>query len=290
MLNIFNPFNKSAEPSTIISAPVVPEPVAPEQHTVVAIPTSVAGDASTASEQVTNAVAHDLQCTLTIGEAQQLFRTLLRRPLSQRSLQRYCNTGTIAAQMISHSQGKEWLLNETSLRKFIETYPITLTDDPTATAPLATPETAPEPRTQPDAVETAQPQHSPAATPEPANMISEALVTDDGDDYADPTEVGESRHLGEVLIENARLAALLSGKDEVISTLKSHDVHMRTQLKESTTLTSKLTGDVVNIASQMLNTMQAIGTAGRNYTLQAAVEDDKPLLVSDASRRQKQDR
>ncbi len=108
--------------------------------TVVAIPTIGAATDDTAAtrsedratEQIIDAVTHDRQCTLTIGEAQDMFRKLLRRPLSERSLQRYCSAGAILSQLISHSQGKEWLLNETSLIRFIERYPITLTEAPTA--------------------------------------------------------------------------------------------------------------------------------------------------------------
>ena len=76
--------------------------------------------------------------------------------------------------------------------------------------------------------------------------------------------MGEKRRLGDVLIENSRLSALLEGKEEVIGTLKSHDSHMRHELSESKTLISKLTSDVTKIASQMLHTMQVIGTSGRN--------------------------
>lgn len=247
---------------------------------IVAIPTATDDSADTdATEQVIEAVANDRQCTLTIGEAQSLFTKRLRRPLSPRSLQRYCQKGAILAQMISHSQGKEWLINEPSLMKFIDRYPITLTDEQAPLSPLDEEEEAPTTPTAhppvPDTAATlATDDDKPIvshrlATPPPPKPATEPQIgdataaTDDKDDYVAPSQSGETRRVGEVLIENARLNALLAGKDEVIATLKHHDDHMRDQLNRSQSLIGKLTGDVAHIASQMLHTMAQIGTGGR---------------------------
>ncbi len=98
-------------------------------------------------------------------------------------------------------------------------------------------------------------------------------TTPDTDDFADINHAGERRRLGDVLIENARLSALIEGKEEVITTLKSHDDHMREELKDSKSLINKLSGDVARIATQMLSAMQAIGTAGKSYSLPSDADE-----------------
>ena len=270
---------------------------------IVAVPTDittdhgdsgVATDDRSAERQLIDAVNNDRHCTLTIGEAQDLFRKLMRRPLSERSLQRYCQSGAILSQLISHSQGKEWLLNEASVIRFIERYPITLTEHPSPE--MASPQTTLTPReidkierSTPDGVatddtisQTVSPETTRMATVASPTPRHEARHGDSGvakvgdtDDFADPKMTGERRRLGDVLIENSRLTALLEGKQEVIETMKNHDQHMREELTQSKSLISKLTGDVTRIASQMLNTMQAIGTAGKGNRLSSgSVADD----------------
>lgn len=291
------------------------EPVA-----IVAIPKATGANINdSVAKQVRDAVEHDRQCTLTIGEAQDLFRRSLRRPLSQRSLQRYCNSGTIAAEMISHSQGKEWMLNEASLLRFIERYPITLTEyvtqpqtqnvtpHPTAhparqrVAPLATETQTPLHHAVADsadgapsaphktAAKTKTPAPNPATSPANASdkpaansdTLHDTLLntthtgpdngnttrddtndTDGGDtdDFASPAEAGEKRRIGDLLIENARLTALLEGNSELIQTLKLHEERTHEDLKHSRTLISKLTDDVRDINSQMLDTMLNMAT------------------------------
>jgi hypothetical protein len=296
MINYFRGLNKTNhnEPAVAAVAPLMTETVSNPQPSVVALSTpdvAVAGSETSETNQstlaqVASAIAHDRQCSLTIGEAQRLFSQNLRRPLSERSLQRYCASGAIVAQLVSHSQGKEYLLNEPSLLAFIKSRPVQLADAPTPVdAPrvtelhdvrevlhkpviIATPLATAQPAL-PDSFENAEiqpPTHE--IKSQGTDVAPEASAASaDNDDYADPAHIGDSRRLGDILIENARLTALLEGKDDVIGVLKSHDAHLREQLTQSTTLTTRLTGDVVTIATKMLSTMQAIGTAGRGGVL-----------------------
>lgn len=257
MSNIFTHITSAARritsPESPTAATLINNLNAPASPSVVAIPTRNADSVDGhASEQASVAVAHDLHCTLTIGEAQALFTTHLRRPLSQRSLQRYCANGTIAAQLISHSQGKEWLLNETSLLRFIEKYPITLTEHPSATVPAPAP--TPEPK-HVGAVAPIAPQPTPTAPPVRDKHQDIGDASDDSDDFVDPSETGEPRRLGEILIENARLTALLEGNTALIEQLKQHDARTHDDFVHSRELVTKLTDDVRDINSQMLDTM-----------------------------------
>ena len=343
MLKIFNPFKSPGASSPVATqvadtdagghagAPIINDMAAVASPGVVVIPNDIAAGA-TATEQALDAMAHDRECKVTIGEAQLMFKTLLRRPLSQRSLQRYCANGTIAAQLYSHSQGKEWLMNETSLIKFIERYPITLTNDTAAHAATSAAadeaDQAPESDAshRPDkgvatpAAQAAVEQATPTAkqtsketakdtavgkgspvdptpvsetTKMPGGAKSDAVNSDPShadDEFIDPTEVvGESRRLADILIENARLTALLSGKAETIEILKSHGDQMHQQMKESNALSAKLTTDVVKIASQMLHTMEKIGTAGRVAALPEAPETETPVSMRLKSKANAQD-
>ena len=82
------------------------------------------------------------------------------------------------------------------------------------------------------------------------------------------------------LMLSGAAVALLAGKDEMIATLNSHDKHMRRQLNQSHAIITKQTDDIVKqsdnvtkIASQMLHTMEAIGTAGKTFILPASSQD-----------------
>lgn len=217
---------------------------------------------------------------LTIGEAQELFVTHLRRPLSDRSLQRYCASGVIEAELTSHSQGTEWMIAKASLERFILKRPVSMAEggeiltprelsriDRIAPTEAATVAIAPERVSAPT---------SPSVAPVVASITAARAETaskgdtdpgpnpetaDSVDEYADPKTVGERRQLGDVLVENARLSASLVGKDEVIATLKSHETYLQSEVSHSRTLIQSLTGDVARISSQMLQTMQSIATS-----------------------------
>lgn len=292
-MNIF----KRILSTDIRATPPTSAPIASNQAaepTIIAAIPSMPTDADTsAREQVDAAIAHDRQCTLTIGEAQDLFRTKLRRPLSARSLQRYCQSGTIAAQMITHSTGKEWLLNEPSLIKFIERYPITLTEaTPGATEtadiqPTPATKTNPVADTTPDSQATAPAATAPSPdtkTDKPTPPIlhtatpsdGEPSVADNGaaDEYASDDDAGEKRRLADILIENARLTALLKGKDETIRVLERHDSYLREELTKATNQTHKLTDKMASISEKTLDTMAAIGTAGKTVYIGRGDEEE----------------
>lgn len=216
---------------------------------IIAIPATAS---PTARQQVERAIAHDRTCTMTIGEAQDQFRRHLRRPLSKRSLQRYCQNGVIDAQLISHSQGKEWLLNESSLTAFILKYPITFSDGAEPTEAMPAHRLAPQP---PDPMPA-----SVGAVAEASNVVVPTPGPAD-DDFAPATEVGEARRIGDLLIENARLMAIIEGKKELIDRLQLHDDRMHAQLTRAQALTEKLTDDVTNVSARMLDTMQKMATA-----------------------------
>lgn len=278
MINIFKNIRNTATPDTTSipaqSAPIIKEETASEQPSVVAIPpaedTSIAGSAS---DQVKDAMAHNRECKLTIGEAQDTFRRLLRQPLSRRSLQRYCQSGVIYSVMMSHSQGSEWMVNETSLINFIEKRPITLTQQSTPVAPItatSTPKDTVEKENNADidafvAAPTARSEPSTQAKPD---------IGDDSDDYAELTDPGETRRIGELLIENARLLAIIDGHRELIETLKTHDTRSHEEVIHSRQLISKLTDDVRDTSAQMLDTVRQMATA--RFMLPTTNDDEAP--------------
>ena len=127
-----------------------------------------------------------------------------RKTPSGRSIQRYCDEGHLAAKKIRTIFGSEWLINETSLAKFIEAEPIVTGDASDAIgSDMAT-----------------------SATPTPPPLrIQEPDTIDNGDasDAMRPpmaTPKGETRTIAEVLIENARLLAQVEGRDAIIDELK----------------------------------------------------------------------
>src|SRR6476661_9041355 len=80
--------------------------------------TGVAGDAKV------TALDDGLKYTLTALEAIERFSKACRRPPSLRSIQRYCDEGTIRGTKIKTTFGQEWLVNEESLTQYIERQPI----------------------------------------------------------------------------------------------------------------------------------------------------------------------
>jgi hypothetical protein len=293
MNNILNIFRKSGDADAAV--PVI-HPAVDAEHSVVAAPTSATGDAATASAHAEDAVTHNLKYSLTIGEVQDLFRRLRRHPLSARSLQRYCQSGALAAQMASHNQVNEWVVNEASAVRFIEQRPISLTDapaSPTLADMRATPVATPSPRATPlpdvvDVVLTPREisKITASATPDPFDAIraggaihiashahANHPVDGSGDDsdYAEDINVGETRRIGELLIENARLTEKLAGCERLIETLQTYDVRSHERSTQDRALISKLTEDVRSINTQMLDTMLKMSTA--RYMLP---ENDEP--------------
>ena len=120
---------QDSTPSVIISQTAmfpdqtnVATSAAPENQTLqIQTPdTTAIGDASVAT---ITALADDLQYTLTVGQVLERFVAARRKVPSERSVQRYCIDGQLAAQKIRTTYGSEWLINETSLEKLIEAQP-----------------------------------------------------------------------------------------------------------------------------------------------------------------------
>ena len=180
---------------------------------------------------------------LTVGQALERFSAAGRKAPSGRTIQRYCDERRLEAKKIRTVFGSEWLINETSLARLIESEPIISGD-----AGVANSSDVP-----------------PSATPTPPNVYISKSDTDDigvaGDamrpSMASP--VGERRTIAEVLIENARLLAQVEGRDAIISELKEDRSFLREEVREG----RRTRDDVKNIAERMLDTLRsmAIGRA-----------------------------
>jgi hypothetical protein len=233
------------------ASPLYQNPANIQSDTVVAVaPTVVTGVMSEARHDATIALAHDLKFTLTIGQAQDMFRSLRRRPPSERSIQRYCNDKLIMGQLIHTSFGREWLLNEHSLIRYIETLPLTnIVSDTVAT------QVPPPPQASPTVPFVAQPARDTVASGDAGIAKSQDMtpVTTAGS-TVDP--VGERRTLADVLIENSRLLAVVEGKDAQIAEMKDEQAFMREEVRDARTMRR----DVTAISTKMLDVLRAIGT------------------------------
>ena len=151
----------------------------------------VAGDAKVA------AVDDGLKYTLTALEAIERFTNAQRKAPSLRSIQRYCDEGTIRGTKIKTTFGQEWLINEDSLSRHIASLPTEAVVSGVAS-------------------DANQP-------PAPEIPLKTAPATNDNGDAGDAsvrelaTPTGETRSLATVLIENSKLLAKLEGKDEVLT-------------------------------------------------------------------------
>ena len=197
-------------------------------------------DNGVASDAAITALADDLEYTLTVGQALERIAAARRKTPSGRSIQRYCDEGHLAAKKIRTIFGSEWLINETSLAKFIEAEPIVTGDASDATGSDMTTSASP--------------------TPQPLR-IQEPDTIDNGvasDAMRPPmaTPKGETRTIAEVLIENARLLAQVEGKDAIINELKEDRTFLREEVREG----RRTRDDVKNIAERMLDTLKTMAT------------------------------
>lgn len=205
-----------------------------------------------ASDAPVAALANDLQYTLTVGQARELFAAHNRKVPAERTVQNYCIEGSIAAQKIRTTYGSEWLINEPSLLAFIEDQPIVVT----------------APQYSRDLATQASLASQDAALPSARSGATTA--GSDAGDAAPPQQarapIGETRTLATVLIENAKLLATIEGKDhvilgkdETIAELKDDRAFLRDEVRES----RQQRKDVKDIASRMLEAMQTIAIAGK---------------------------
>jgi hypothetical protein len=196
-------------------------------------------DNSDAGDATLTALADDLEYTLTVGQALERMIAAGRKAPSERSLQRYCIEGRLAAKKIRTIFGAEWLINETSLGQLIEMEPIV-----TGVAGDANGSDA-----------------ATLATPTPPIVNSHEPDTSDNSDAGDASHlssvsmpVGERRTIAEVLIENARLVAQVEGRDEIIRELKEDRSFLREEVREG----RRTRDDVKSIAEQMLDTLKTM--------------------------------
>lgn len=180
----------------------------------------------------------DLEFTLTVAEARERFAVLGRHVPAERTVQNYCVQGGIAAQKIRTTYGSEWIINAASLDAFIRTQP---------EAPHATQAPQDVPPQAPHAVVPEVPQPPPS-------------------DADTPPSAGDTRTLGAVLLENARVLERLEGREQLlaerermITELRDDRSFLREELKEA----RKTQGDVKTIAQRMLETLETMALGGR---------------------------
>ena len=181
-----------------------------------------------------SALADDLRFTLTVGQALDEFSSARRKVPSERSIQRYCIDGLLAAQKIRTTYGSEWLINDASLKKLIDAQPEIMTTASVAMAPPASP-----------------------THQNPIVSRSDTIATGDANDAVATTMAtpeGERRTIAEVLIENARLFAQVEGRDAIIVELKEDKSFLREEVREA----RKTRDDVKNIAERMLDTLKTM--------------------------------
>jgi hypothetical protein len=195
-------------------------------------------DSDDASVATIAALADDLKYTLTVGQAVERIIASRRQAPSARSMQRYCIEGRLAAQKIRTIFGSEWLINETSLARFIENEPVVTVDAGVANiSDMTTP-----------------------ASPIAQESFEVKTATNDSDDAgvagheSMATPVGERRTIAEVLIENARLLAQVEGRDAIIDELREDRSFLREEVREG----RRTRDDVKNIAERMLDTLKTM--------------------------------
>ena len=241
--------------SNVLSASM-PASTVSDAMTAPATPNSAVSDASGADP-----LAHELKYTLTVEQARERFLLAKRKVPSVRTLQRYGDEGTIAAlkikTMFGNVPGREWLFNEDDLERHMASQPMIETLD----APLA-------PQTQ--SVSAAA-----KTTAAPASPVSVAAppVADVFDDV--PGTIGERRNLAEVLIENARLAAQIEGRDAVITELRDDKAFLRDEVREG----RKTRDDVKTSAQRMIDVFKTMADSQLAGRLRSAMapEDFPPV-------------
>lgn len=207
--------------------------------------------------------AQDLELTLTVAEARQRFAALDRHVPAERTVQNYCVQGDIAAQKIRTTYGSEWIINAPSLDGFIERQP---------EAPLAT----------------QAPQGPPSLAPHATHALADkAPQSAAAGGEATPIAAGESRSIGTVLLENARVLERLEGRDQllierdrIIAELRDDRSFLRDELKEA----RKTQGDVKTIAQRMLETLETMALGGRILRAGQAVRADRDFADGPAPR------
>lgn len=212
------------------------------------------------------------QYDLTVGEAQALFQEEHRKLPSIRTLQRYCQEGRFDCYKLKTTRNgnpvHEWIINSTSLRRFIQTKP---NDDTPAVM------AAPEPRgdatdggetqsnDQQSAIATTTPERADDASDElalPRSSQTNPNAMTTPDESGDATGGDMSR--AELLIENARLTAQLDAQRELVDELRDDKQFMREEITQHRQ-NDRILADMHR---ETLQTLKAVAVAGRHTKIE----------------------
>lgn len=233
---------------------------------------------------------------LTVGQASSLMQLHRCRHTSNRKVQRMCREGAIACQKITTTrQGNpitEWLVDEASLLTHIEENEPKWGGTPAEMHGVATDDDRAHLSPSGDADDGAeasliQENHRNVVTPPKlqraatgdasVNQDTEKHVSKAGDAMAsrDPDgdaadEIGETRRLADVLIDNAKLTAELAGARALIDAITDEKGFLREELREARAGRK----DVTAIAQRMLETLETIAVGGKLMAAAPREEDD----------------
>ena len=250
--------------------------------------------------------------SLTIGEASSLMHIERCKFASNRKVQRMCKEGRIDCWKLSTTRNgqpvAEWLVNETSLRNHIDKHEIKWDGNEAKSAPATHLDNG-NANTAPDgfgnATNVLAVQNKPVVPPNALAMPNQngnasghtnsdarngKHRANNGEDMAMPIvdgdaidrEIGETRSLASLLIENARLTAELEGKRELETEMRDEKLFLREELKEARAGRK----DVAAIAERMLETLETIATGGKLLSRSHTNGSDRhaPVSESEASR------
>lgn len=233
---------------------------------------------------------------LTIGEASLLMAAKQCRHTSNRKVQRMCRDGAVACQKITTTRlGNpitEWLVDEASLLKHIKEHEPKWNGTPPEVNDVATGDA--DNRDQKAFSQYGQrnvvtpPKLERGASGD--GSIYEASANQGvkaGDAMATPVQdggamdqIGETRRLADVLIDNAKLTAELTGARALIDAITDEKGFLREELREARAGRK----DVTAIAQRMLETLETIAVGGKLMAAAPREEDDAPRRAPTPSR------
>ncbi len=233
--------------------------------------------------------------SLTIGEASSLMVKERCKFASNRKVQRMCRDGVIDCHKLQTTRNgqpvSEWLVNETSLLRHIKDNEIKWDEGEQDFPPVNGDAKAPTggasqtPIPSGDARKSDVGEQNPETVPNAVALPNELgdagggtqlaqNVDAKGDAVATPDfvgdaskvafgdtrqEVGETRSLASVLIENAKLTAQLEGAHDLIAEVRDDKEFLRDELTEARAGRK----DVTAIAERMLETLETIAIGGK---------------------------
>ena len=219
--------NPLSDASVAHDSEPAPQVAPPVDAAIVPTPASVASTAES--------LATALDFSMTVGQARQRFVALRRHVPAERTMQNYCVQGDIAARKIRTTYGAEWIINQASLDAFVLRLP-------------ELPSAASDAELTPQASHAAEPSSDIAAAHSRTGDASDAARVDD------MRPIGESRHLVDVLIENARLLAQVEDRTEAVADLKRERSFMQDQVRSAV----KLSERALTQGDNLLRTLQVM--------------------------------